>query len=193
MARPPPSRNPSRRSRSATVSRAPDSIIVRAWASDSGIPLLLEFPAQLPVVRGVAGAEALDGALDLGLEIRLATIDIVEAARDLARDLDVRDLVLADRHVLGPVHQDVRALQQRIAEKAVGAEVLVLELLDLVLVGRHALEPGDRRDHGKDQVQFRVLRHARLHEDRAGARIEAGRQPVDQDLVRVGLKSAVFS
>ena len=113
---------------------------------------------------------------------------MIEAPGNLARDFDVCDLVLADRHVLGPVHQDVGALQQRVTQEAVGAEVLVLQLLDLVLVGRHPLEPGNRRDHRKDQVQLRVFRNARLDEDRAGARVQAGRQPVDQHLVRIGLE-----
>jgi hypothetical protein len=97
---------------------------------------------------------------------------VVEAARDLARDLDVRDLVFADRHELRPVQQDVGALQQRIAEEPVGREILLLQLLLLVLVGRHPLQPAERRDHRQQQVQLGVLRHARLQEDRAGAGIE---------------------
>ena len=78
----------------------------------------------------------------------------------------MRDLVLAHRHVRRPVDQDVGALQQRIAEEAVRREVFFLELLLLILVGRHALQPAERRDHRQQQVQLGVLGHARLDEDR---------------------------
>ena len=128
-------------------------------------PLLVAAP-QVTVERCILGAQVLDRALGLGLEVGLAAVDGIEAPGDLARDLDVGDLVLADRHVHRPVQQDVRALQQRIAEEAVGREVLLLQLLLLVLVGRHALEPAERRDHRQQQVQFGVLRHARLDEKR---------------------------
>jgi hypothetical protein len=56
---------------------------------------------------------------------RLAAVQVIEAARDLARELDVRHLVLAHRHLVGAVDQDVGRLQQRIAEKAVGRQILV--------------------------------------------------------------------
>jgi hypothetical protein len=44
----------------------------------------------------------------------------VEAARHLAGQLDVRHLIDADRHPPGLVHEDVRRLQQRIAQQPVG-------------------------------------------------------------------------
>ncbi len=147
-----------------------------------GFPLFLEATAQVGVQPGVLRAEVLERALHFGLEVGLTAVDVVEAARDLAGDLHVRDLVLADRHEHRPVQQDVGALQQRIAEKAVGGEIPLLELLLLVLVGRDALEPAERRDHRQQQVQFRVLRHARLDEQRGHRRIEPGREPVDDHL-----------
>ncbi len=108
---------------------------------------------------------------------------MIEAARDLARHLHVRHLVLAHRHEAPAIEQDVGALQQRVAEEAVGGEVLFLELLLLILVGRHALEPAERRDHRQQQMQLGVLGHVRLDEQRRDAGIEAGGQPVDQHLV----------
>ena len=70
-----------------------------------GVAALLEPAPQLAVVAAVAAAETLHGALGLGLEVRLAAVEMVEAPRGLARQLDVRNLVLAHRHVGGPVHQ----------------------------------------------------------------------------------------
>ena len=135
-----------------------------------GVAGLLELAAQLPVVGGVAAAEALHRALGLRLEVRLAPVEMIEAPRGLARQLHVRHLVLADRHEGGAVHQDVGALQQRVAEEAVGGQILLLELLLLVLVARHALEPAERGDHRQQQVQLGVLGHVRLDEQRRHAR-----------------------
>ena len=53
--------------------------------------------------------------------------EIVEAADDLARQLQVRDLILADRHEARVVDGDVGRLQQRIAEEADRRQVLVLQ------------------------------------------------------------------
>ena len=50
-------------------------------------------------------------------------VEVVEAPHHLARQLDVRGLVLAHRHRVRPVDHDVGALQQRVAEEAVGREV----------------------------------------------------------------------
>ena len=146
------------------------------------LAVLLKAAPQLPVERRVAPAQALDGPLRLLLEVRLPAVEMVETARGLACQLDVRDLVLADRHVRRAIDEDVGALQQRIAEKAVGGEVLLLELLELILVGRDALQPAERGDHGEQQVQLRMLRHVRLDEERRDAGIQARGQPVDQDL-----------
>src|SRR6202043_3238710 len=106
---------------------------------------LLELAAQLPVGGGVAPAEALHGALRLRLEVRLAPVGGVEAPRGFAGELHMRPLVLAHRHVGGAVYQDVGALQQRVAEEAVGREILFLQLLLLILVTGYALEPPEWR------------------------------------------------
>jgi len=117
------------------------------------------------------------------LEVGLAAVEVVEAARDLARDLDVRRLVDADRNVGRLVDQDVGRLQQRIAEEAVGREVLVLEALDLVLVRRHALEPAERRSHREQREQLGVLGQPALDEERRLVGVEAGGEPVGDHLV----------
>jgi hypothetical protein len=138
---------------------------------------------QLAVKRGVLRAELLDRALDLLLEVGLASVEMIEAAGDLAGYLHVRDLILTDRHERGPIQQDVGRLQQRVAEKTVGREVLVSELGLLVLVRRYALEPAERRDHRQQQMQLRVFRHVGLHEQCGDAGIESRSEPVDHDAV----------
>jgi len=154
-----------------------------------GVAALLEFLAQLAVGSAVAPAEALHRALGLRFEVGLAAIQMVEAARGLARQLDVRHLVLTDRHVRGTVHEYVRALQQRVTEEPVGGEILLFQLFLLVLVARHALEPAERRDHREQQVQLGVLGNVRLHEERGNAGIQAGGQPVDQHFADVFLQA----
>ncbi len=110
---------------------------------------------------------------------------MIEAPRHLARQFQVRHLILADRHQGRLVGQDVGALQQRVAQKAVGGQILVPQLFLLILVGGHPFEPAQRRDHRQQQVQFGVFRHPRLHEQHRAARIDAGRQPVDDHVLRV--------
>jgi hypothetical protein len=89
------------------------STSARARSTAGLIAGFLEFAPQLPIQRDVAPTELFDGAFGLLIEIRLAAIEMVEAARDLARDFHVRGLVLAHRHQARPVQQDVGALQQR--------------------------------------------------------------------------------
>ena len=91
---------------------------------------------------------------------------MIEAAREFAHQLEVRYLILADRHHVGAIDQDVGALHHRVAEKAVSRQIPVGELFLLVLVGRHALQPADRRDHAEQQRELGVLGHARLDEHR---------------------------
>ena len=86
----------------------------------------------------------------------LAGVEGVEAAGDFAGELDVGDLVGADGDEVGLVEQDVGGLQQRVAEEAVGGEILFAELLLLVLVGGDALQPAERREHAEEQEELGV-------------------------------------
>ena len=146
------------------------------------VAVLLIAPPHLEIQLRVAFAHLLRGRFRLLLEPGLASVQKVEPARDLAGHLDVRDLILADGHVPGAVNEDVGRLQQRVPEKAVRGEIAFLQLLLLILVARHAFEPAVRRDHRQQQMQLRMLRHARLNEDRRLAGIDAHRQPVDCDV-----------
>ena len=68
----------------------------------------------------------------------------VEAPRDLARELDVLALVVAHRHLVGLVEQDVGRLEHRVEEQAGAHELLLARRLVLELV--HALEVAVGRD-----------------------------------------------
>src|SRR5664279_1642154 len=111
-------------------------------------------------------------------------IELVEPPRNFARQLHVWHLIFTDGDEVRLVQQDVGRLQQWISEKAIGAEVLVPEVLALLLVAGHALQPSQRRDHAEQQVQLGVLQHVRLDEQRAALGIEPGRKVVDHDLKR---------
>jgi len=66
---------------------------------------------------------------------------VYEGRRDSSKggsrsELDMGNLVFSYRYAIGAIDQDICALQQRIAEKAVGGEILVGEFLLLILVAR---------------------------------------------------------
>ena len=88
----------------------------------------------------------------------------VESPDNFASKLHVRDLIFADRNEIGIVNDDIGRLQDRVAKEAVGAEVAIFQILDLLFVSGNALEPRKRRDHRKEQIQLGVLQHARLDE-----------------------------
>ena len=88
-------------------------------------------------------------------------------------------LVLAHRHLVGPINQDVGAHQQRIAEKSIGGQILVRQLFLLILVGRYPFQPAQWRHHRHQQMQFGMFGHARLDEQRRLRRIDPGSEPVD--------------
>ena len=131
--------------------------------------------AHLPVVEPRQPRKAGQQGLRLGEQL---AEEPVEAPHHLAIELEVRDLVVPHRHVVRLVDDDVGALQQRIAEKAEGRQVLLGELRDLLLVGRHPFEPGNRHHHLQQQVELGVLGHLRLDEQRAPLGVDAGGNPV---------------
>jgi hypothetical protein len=87
------------------------------------------------------------GQLRLRLRKNLRAVEMVKTAHHLAAKFDVRHLIDPDRHPMGLVHNNVSRLQQRIAEKAVGIDIAVRHFLLLLTIRRHALQPGQRRDH----------------------------------------------
>ena len=114
-----------------------------------------------------------------------AAVKTVEAAGDFARQFYVRHLVFANRDAVGFVDQNVCGLQQGISQKTVGPQILILDVLALLFIGRNALQPAERRDHRKQKVQFRVSRDVRLKKEHGALGIESCRQPVEGDFERV--------
>ena len=148
----------------------------------------LELAAQLFVGGAVAAAETLHGALGPGLEIRLPSVQMIESAGGLACQLHMRDLIFPHGYVGRAVDEDVGALQQWITEEPVRGEILLLERLLLILVARNPLQPAQGRHHGQQQVQLGVLGDVRLDKKRGDPGIQAGRQPVDDDVLDVLLE-----
>ena len=120
------------------------------------------------------------GEQRLGLrEVILAAAELrVPPARDFPGQLQVLDLVLADRHQVGAVEQDVGGHQDRVVEQP-GRNAF--EPLRLIFELRHPLQLAERRHRGQQPLQLGVLRHVRLHEQdrRAPGRSPrpAGRSP----------------
>ena len=113
------------------------------------VALFLKRRAQLLVALGALRAKLLDRGLRFFLEPGLAPVDVIEAARELAHELHVRDLILADRHHIRAIKQDVGALHHRIAQKTVRRQISVAQSFLLLLVRRHALQPTHGRDHAE--------------------------------------------
>src|SRR3954469_17996350 len=111
-------------------------------------------------------------------------VEVVKAANDLATQFEVSDLVFSNGDELGVIDDDVRRLQQRIAEETQRREILLGELLHLLLVGRHPFQPRDRNRHREQQEQLRMLRDERLNEQRRPFRIDSRGDPVGRHLVR---------
>ena len=160
------------------------------------VALLLVFAAVIGVDARLLLAHLLDRRGHRLLEAGLAAVEVVEAPRHFPGQLHMGHLVGAHRHLAGPVDQDVRRLQQRVAEKAVGAQVFLAQFFLLVLVGRYPFQPGQRRHHRQQQMQLGVLGHLALDEQRGGPGVHPGGQPVDHQVPDVALNTVrilVFS
>ncbi len=98
---------------------------------------------------------------------------VVEAAGDVAGELEVLGLVLADRDLVGVVQEDVGRHEDRVVEQA-GADRLLLAALLLEL--GHPPELADGGDAVEDPGELGDERHVALHEEDAPLRVEAGGQ-----------------
>ena len=98
---------------------------------------------------------------------------LVEALGDVARQLEVLALVVADRHDVGLIEQDVAGHQDRVVEEPGRDEVLALRLL---LELRHPAQLAIR-SHGAEQPRgLRMSDDVALDEDGRAVRVESRRE-----------------
>ena len=90
---------------------------------------------------------------------------VVELLGDVAGQLQMLLLVVADRHVRGAIGEDVGRHQHGIGVEADGRVLAVLAGLLLEL--RHAVEPAEPRHAVEDPGQLGVLGHLALVEEDA--------------------------
>ena len=106
-------------------------------------------------------------------------VEEIETACDLPRQLDMGKLIDAHRNAIGLVHDDVRRLENRVAEETERREIFLDEFLSHLLIGRIPFEPCEGGDHGEKQEEFGMFLDRGLDEEGALCRLQAGRKPVD--------------
>jgi len=103
----------------------------------------------------------------------------VEPPRDPPRLLQVLDLVLPHRDVVGPVEEDVRRLEDRIVEQATVDELLLRGLLFELGHPRQIPVGGDT---AQDPAQLRVLWDGGLDIEDRPLRVDPARDEVEGEL-----------
>ena len=96
---------------------------------------------------------------------------IIEFLGDVARQLQMLLLIVADRHMRRAIDQNVGGHQHRIVEQADRSVFAILA--GLVLELRHAVQPADARHAVQHPGEFGVFRHLALVEDDVLLRIDA--------------------
>ncbi len=123
-----------------------------------------------PVITGSGCGKKMPSAYPFSIDA-VAEV-VVEFLGDVARQLEVLLLVLADRHVRGAIGENVGRHQVRINVETHRGVLAVLAGLLLEL--RHAVEPAEARDAIEHPRQLGVLGHLALIEQDALLGIEAG-------------------
>ena len=113
----------------------------------------------------------------------LLGIALVETTRDGAGDLDVRQVVLADRHDVRLAEQDVASLMNRIGEQQAGQRVA--GSLHLGLHGRVAVQFGLSHQRKERQHQLVLGRNRGMREDHGLFRVDAGGHVVEHQIEHV--------
>ena len=170
---------------------------LRARVGDRGLELLADDVGLVEELHGPLRRAAGRGHLPLRLlEIHDPPADrrrdhlrhderlpvaLVEPLGDVAGELDVLALVLADRDGIGLVEQDVRRLEDGVAEEARRDEVLAVAL---VLELGHAAQLAVARDRAEQPRGLGVRGHVALDEDGRAIRVEAGREEHRREVER---------
>ena len=105
----------------------------------------------------------------------------VEPLRDVARQLEVLALVVADRNDVGLVQEDVPGHQHRVLEQRGRDELLLVALL---LELRHPAQLAVARGRAEQPRRLGVRGHLALHEHRRAVGIEPGREQHRRDVQR---------
>src|SRR5258707_12321853 len=104
----------------------------------------------------------------------------IKFADEFAGEFDVGDLVFpyGDEQPFAwlRVHYDVGGLQRRIAEEAVGVEVFVFDLVELLVVGGDEFEPAEGGDHAEEEMEFGRFGGLGLEKDCGFGGGEGGRE-----------------
>ena len=112
---------------------------------------------------------------------------MVKAADNFPGQFQMRQLILAYRHGVGFVKDDVGGLQHRIAHQpVVDAFLGFLQLPHLFLESRHPQQPAQRRYHTEQGMQAHHFRHMGLDKEDGLRRVNAGGQPVQGHFMDVG-------
>ena len=111
--------------------------------------------------------------IDAARDRERRAVTLVEAFRDVARQLEMLALVVADRDDLGLVEEDVAGHQHRIGEEPGRDEVLALGLL---LELRHPPQLAEARRRAQQPGGLGVGDDVALREDRRAIRVEARRE-----------------
>ncbi len=79
---------------------------------------------------------------------------MVETPGDFPCEFHMRSLIYPDGDPIGLVHDNIGCLKNRITQEAKSGKIFVFQLRDLFLVRRISFQPGQWRDHGKEQKEF---------------------------------------
>ena len=147
--------------------RAPQFGNMASFQFTIGLPMFPESRQDPRIAAKIAEKEALDAEREAAFREHNAMLesDMAEYQRlkdSVKRQKEVllplseekADLILADWNKIRLIDEDVRRLQQGIAKKAVGAQVLaarrdVADLLLLLFIAGHSFQPAKRRNHRK--------------------------------------------
>ena len=154
-----------RRSLSAIVS-ASSVRLMRDCSEGSDLDIFLVPSRKRHHARGLAQDHR------LGQREQLDGEAAVERAGDVAGELQMLLLVLADRHVGRLVDQDVGRHQHRVGEQA-DRRVLAV-LAGLLLELGHPVEPAHLADAAQHPGELGVRRDVALHEQDRALRVDAG-------------------
>ena len=137
---------------------------------------------HFPVHFCVLAAHLPDRFFSQLFEPAVPTKNVIKAAGELPRHLNMRHLVLADGDIACLIDQNIRTLQHRVTQETIGRQIAIIKPGDLILKAGHPLHPGKRRDHRQQQVQLSMLRYPRLNKQRSRPGVNSGREPVDNHL-----------